>query len=150
AGGRQVSAIAKRERPCRELELFQLGNFDGPLKIVPNSPSPIPISNRYFEGSALLMVKREPMAPRYAHMFEGKNRMFEIQVQGRFKRPPDGDLYISLEITDRMKLGLLAKGLCKLLLSFCQRMTSRLHYSFGDKDNKELPHIAFPLVASVD
>lgn len=35
--------------------------------------------------------------------------MFEIQVQGRFKRPPEGDLYISLEITDRMKLGLLAK-----------------------------------------
>ena len=42
------------------------------------------------------------------------------------------------------------QGLCKLLLSFCQRMTSNLHYSFGDKDNKELPHIAFPLVASVD
>ena len=42
------------------------------------------------------------------------------------------------------------QGLCKLLLSFCQRMTSRLHYSFGDKDNRELPHIAFPLIASVD
>lgn len=42
------------------------------------------------------------------------------------------------------------KGLCKLLLSFGQRLNSRLHYSFGDKDNKELPHIAFPLVTSVD
>lgn len=35
--------------------------------------------------------------------------MFEIQVQGRFKRPPEGDLYIGIEITDRMKLGLLTK-----------------------------------------
>ena len=45
----------------------------------------------------------------YAHMFEGKNRMFEVQVQGRFKKPPDGELFISLEITERMKLGLLTK-----------------------------------------
>ena len=49
------------------------------------------------------------MDKRYAHMFKGKNRMFEVQVQGRFKKPPDGELYISLEITDRMKLGLLTK-----------------------------------------
>lgn len=60
-------------------------------------------------GLALLMLKREPMDKRYAGMFEGKNRMFEVQVQGRFKKPPDGELYISLEITDRMKLGLLTK-----------------------------------------
>lgn len=48
--------------------------------------------------------------------------MFEIQVQGRFKRPPEGDLYISLEITDRMKLGLLAKVcMCRpfRLVCFC-------------------------------
>ena len=35
-GGRKLAARGKRERPCRELELFQLGNLDGPLKIVPN------------------------------------------------------------------------------------------------------------------
>ena len=34
AGGGRRSRI--KERPCRELELFQLGNLDGPLKIVPN------------------------------------------------------------------------------------------------------------------
>lgn len=55
------------------------------------------------------MIKREPIDERYAHMFEGKNRMFEVQVQGKFKKPPDGELFISLEITDRMKLGLLTK-----------------------------------------
>lgn len=35
--------------------------------------------------------------------------MFEVQVQGRFKKEPEGDLYISLEITQKMKLGLLTK-----------------------------------------
>ncbi|CAM9718186.1 unnamed protein product, partial [Scytosiphon promiscuus] len=68
----------------------------------------------------------------------------------RFKKPPEGELYISLEITDMMKLGLLTRGLCRLLLSFGKKLNRRLHYSFGDKDNKELPHIAFPLVTSVD
>lgn len=42
------------------------------------------------------------------------------------------------------------QGLCKLLLAFGQRLNNRLHFSFGDKGNKELPHIAFPLVTSVD
>lgn len=42
------------------------------------------------------------------------------------------------------------QGLCKLLLSFGQKLNRRLHYSFGDKENLELPHIAFPLVSSVD
>ena len=43
-----------------------------------------------------------------------------------------------------------AQGLCKLLLSFGQKLNRRLHYSFGDKDNAQLPHIAFPLLTSVD
>eukprot|EP00903_Cladosiphon_okamuranus_P011548 g10871.t1 len=137
-------------RPFRQLETFILGNDGGPLKASPNSIAPIPINNQHFEGLALLMLKREPMDKRYKHMFDGKNRMFEVQVQGKFKKPPDGELFISLEITDRMKLGLLTRGLCKLLLSFGQKMNRRLHYSFGDKDNAELPHIAFPLVTSVD
>eukprot|EP00752_Nemacystus_decipiens_P017125 g15340.t1 len=140
----------RRPRPFRQLETFMLGNHGGPLKTSPNSITPIPINNEHFEGLALLMLKREPMDKRYAHMFKGKNRMFEVQVQGKFKKPPDGELYISLEITDRMKLGLLTRGLCKLLLSFGQKLNRRLHYSFGDKDNAELPHIAFPLVTSVD
>ncbi|CAM9919283.1 unnamed protein product, partial [Hapterophycus canaliculatus] len=42
------------------------------------------------------------------------------------------------------------QGLCKLLLSFGKKLNRRLHYSFGDKDNAELPHISFPLVTSVD
>lgn len=35
--------------------------------------------------------------------------MFEVQVQGQFKKELQGDLYITLEITDRMKLGLLTR-----------------------------------------
>lgn len=37
-----------------------------------------------------------------------------------------------------------------MLLSFGQRLNKRLHYSFGTDDNSELPHIAFPLISSVD
>jgi Protein of unknown function (DUF1769) len=62
------------------------------------------------------------------HIFEGKNRQFEIQAQGRFKQALDGDLYISLEITDCMQLGLVSRGLCKVLLSFAQRLNKYMHF----------------------
>lgn len=35
--------------------------------------------------------------------------MFEVQVQGTFKKKPEGDLFIALEITQQMKLGLLTQ-----------------------------------------
>lgn len=42
------------------------------------------------------------------------------------------------------------QGLCKVLLAFGQRLNKRLHFSFGDQANAELPHISFPLVTSID
>ncbi|KAG5185201.1 hypothetical protein JKP88DRAFT_152996, partial [Tribonema minus] len=49
-----------------------------------------------------------------------------------------------------MKLGLVTMGLCRAMLSFAQRLNRNMHYSFGSKDNSELPHISFPLVTNVD
>lgn len=52
---------------------------------------------------------------------QGKNRMFVVQVQGKFKKEPEGDLFIALEITERMKLGLLTKVRRCLLLVLTAR-----------------------------
>jgi Protein of unknown function (DUF1769) len=79
-------------------------------------------------ASAVAPHMPPPLLPLCSHMFEGKSRMFEVQVQGRFRRLPDGELYIGIEIGDRMKLGLMTMGLCKALLSFGQRMNRNIHY----------------------
>ena len=35
---------------------------------------------------------------------------FILQIQGKFKRDPRGVLYVGAEVSEQMKLGLLAKG----------------------------------------
>lgn len=81
--------------------------------LIPFGVSSTPLINEVIFPSGLLShtkMKSKMKPLRYLFLnWQGKNRMFEVQVQGRFKKPPEGDLYISLEITDRMKLGLLTK-----------------------------------------
>lgn len=79
-----------------------------PFDPVPLRSAPFGVVPFRFVPFGVILVRFVLVFPS-ASVDQGKNRMFEIQVQGRFKRPPEGDLYISLEITDRMKLGLLAK-----------------------------------------
>jgi len=52
---------------------------------------------------------------------------------------------MGIEIAQQMKLGLVAKGLCSMLLNFMQRLMADIHYSFGDSSNNEYSHIVFPL-----
>ena len=49
-----------------------------------------------------------------------------------------------------MVLGLLKRTLCNAILGFVRKMMSTLHYSFGDENDSELPHIVVPLWTAVD
>jgi len=65
-----------------------------PRSILANPPRPIPIETDTFTGHFLLLLRDNrstPLEPRYhRHMFEGKQRRFCIQVQGRFKVRREG------------------------------------------------------------
>lgn len=89
-----------------------------------NSRHPIPFETELFSGTALLLVRpASPGAdPFYsARLFDGRSRCLEVQVQGRFKRAPRGTVYIGGEVTERMQLGLVTKGLAKLILQLMVR-----------------------------
>ena len=73
-----------------------------------------------------------------------------MQVQGRFKRPPEGSVYLGCEISNCMQLGMVTRGAANLLLAFMQRRVRQLHYSFGDRANAQLPHVVMPLWTSAD
>ena len=47
--------------------------------------------NEFFKGQVLFMIKTEPEDARYAHHFAGKQRLFEMQIQGKFKKLPEGE-----------------------------------------------------------
>jgi hypothetical protein len=83
-------------------------------------------------------------------------RRFEVQVQGKFKVVPQGEVYVGAESAYKMELGLITRSISKAACNFCATMVSNLHYSFGDEQNPstnpnfETPHIVAPLFATFD
>ncbi len=77
----------------------------------------------------------------------------EIQVQGKFKRKPVGEMYCGAESQDKMDLGIITRSLAKAVYNFASTMVSNLHLSFGDHPsvaNYQLPHLVAPLFPTVD
>jgi hypothetical protein len=107
-----------------------------------NTSSPIPFKTDIFEGIALLTVNasEDPSVK-----VDQSTMTFEVQVQGKFTRKPRGILFIGAEISKRMELGLITRGICRTIMQFARSVNPFMHHSFGDKDNNELPHISGPL-----
>jgi len=108
----------------------------------------VPIESDLFVGKVLLIMRPPHPSddPFYNEkVFSKKRRRFEIQIQGRFKYVPSGTVWCGFEVTEEMKLGLVSKGLCNLLLRLVSKtVPGDMHFSFGDTKNEELPHISFP------
>ena len=79
---------------------------------------------------------------------------FEVQVQGKFKRVPTGEIYVGADVPNKLELGMITKSFCRAALSFASTMAQDLHYSFGnDPDlvkNFEFPHLVGPLFKCMD
>lgn len=128
--------------------LLHKGTFQ-PIQV--NTVAPIPFSTSLFDGQVLLMVnsaveEREP----YVSIFKDGKYKFELQVQGKFKSVPTGPIFFGGEITKKMELGMLTRGICGGLLQLGKATNAYMHHSFGDKTNFELPHITGPFWSSVD
>lgn len=80
-------------------------------------------------------------------------RQFEVQVQGKFKREPQGEIYVGAEVTSKMELGMLTRSISKAALRFCGTMVNDLHYSFGEATsdpNHQVPHLVAPIFPTFD
>jgi hypothetical protein len=118
----------------------------------PNSRLPIPFETEFFKGTAMLLIRTDPMDDLYKDFFP-KLRQFEVQVQGKFKRLPQGEIYVGSEALHKMELGFMTKSFCKATLSFAGSMVSNLHYSFGDPQtlkDYEIPHLVAPIFPTMD
>ncbi|KAL3915521.1 MAG: hypothetical protein SGARI_008165, partial [Bacillariaceae sp.] len=112
-----------------------------------NSPTPIPIETDLFVGQMLLIMRPNdpPQDDPFwnERIFAKKKRRVVIQLQGKLKYKPEGTLMAGMEISDPMNLGLIASGLCNIILKMTKSFNPALHYSFRVKD-KEQAHICFP------
>ena len=137
--------------PAVRAELLCDGHF---LPITANTPEPISFCNEYFEGCLLFMVNssvaevHEPYTTKFLKD-TGKNR-FEVQVQGKFKKVPRGQMFLGAEITQKMELGILTKSVCSSILQLLRSYNPYVHHSFGDAHSTERPHITSPFWSTAD
>jgi len=112
-----------------------------------NARAPVDVETELFKGKLLLLIRPpNPEDDPYwnERVFSKKKRRMIVQVQGKFNYRPKGIIYAGAEVSNQMKLGLLSKGLCGVLLRLVESFNSQLHYSYGDSKGDEKPHIAVP------
>lgn len=82
-----------------------------------------------------------------------RRRLFEVQVQGKFKRLPNGEVYVGAEATSKMELGILTRSISLAAMKLCSTMVTDMHYSFGDSPSSpayQLPHVVGPIFPTFD
>jgi hypothetical protein len=78
-----------------------------------NSQLPVPVETELFVGNLLLTMRpNNPQDDPYWNdkIFSKKKRRVVMQLQGKLKYKPKGVVYAGMEVSDPMKLGLLASG----------------------------------------
>lgn len=128
--------------------------------VQPNSMEPYEFENDFMKGRLLFLLQRSDQATpaKYYALFEGKRRLFWIQLQVQFKKVPSGILYIGGEVPRPMNLGFFTGGLTKIILTVLQSLVRGIHCGFGQPypevvkspEDEDLPHICFPLYTAVD
>jgi hypothetical protein len=131
--------------PTLETKVLSFGGNYQPFPL--NAETPIPIETELFSGN-LLLICRPTTDPAKVdpywneRIFSKKKRRVIMQLQGKLKYTPTGTVFAGMEISDPMKLGLIANGLCNLILKLVRGFNPALHYSFGS--SAERAHICFP------
>ena len=100
----------------------------------------------------MFFIRTQNLDPHVEVFFAGK-RTFEIQVQGKFKRQPIGEIYVGGATTEKMELGMINRAICNTLTKFTSAMVPCFHFSFGDPETHplcEFPHAVGPLFSTID
>lgn len=80
-------------------------------------------------------------------------KYFEVQIQGKFKQLPTGDLYCGIESSNKVELGLITRSISKAALSFFSKIIIGLQHSFGDSKSEpdfEEAHLVAPMFNAMD
>lgn len=107
------STIQLPSFPTLDFRLLQKGG-----QLEPNFPlntrTGVPFDTALFKGKVLFLLRPTNPAQEDPYwndkIFAHKQRRVIVQVQGKFKTKPKGILYAGGEISEPMKMGLLAKG----------------------------------------
>lgn len=130
--------------PSLDVRLLDKNGSYAPFPL--NSPVPIPIETDLFCGKMLVVLR--PPNPEQddpfwnERIFSHRQRRVIIQIQGKFLRKPRGIVYAGAQVSDPMKLGLITRGVCSVLLRLVESFKKDVHYSYGTA--VEAAHIVAP------
>lgn len=101
-----------------------------------------PVSSSLFEGE-MLLVFRSPDAQsngRYhTALFEGKQRIYTFQIQGRFKRKPRGPVTFQASVLDdTARLGAVSRRLASVWLGLAQALIPSLALHLEAEPNRPM------------
>lgn len=122
-------------------------DFEGTL--VDLNKTPFPINNDLFEGLVQILMRD---LPGNTYDFNGeKEVLWEIQIQGKFKRQIKGPIYLAMELPQNEKYKVTAA--MKIVIRACLQLMKTMghkdtHISFGGSG--EVPHIGAPAFHSFD
>jgi Protein of unknown function (DUF1769) len=85
--------------PTLKCEIMTTDSRDMYIPCPPNMRAPVAFETDLFTGTALLLIRTDPIDSLFRPFFYGKKREFEIQVQGKFKRDIPGEVYCGVEVT---------------------------------------------------
>lgn len=142
-------------------------------RIFPNG-DPVIVDNENYSGKLLMMVRTrdadEKVAPavtggtaandKVSNYLRPKKRRFEIQLQMKFKKVPDSQMFLSAGYEEPVKLGVFSRASLGAGLRFARMKNPNFSYSLTGKENMsdedrekgnyENPYFAFPLETSMD
>jgi len=99
-----------------------------------------------FKGTATLYMKDQDLSKNgvfQSQIWQGKNRVFTLHVQGKFLRKPKGPICFYLAaLDDNTTLGLISKRLGKMWLAFARNWEKAVDINFKNQPGKPLALIA--------
>ena len=123
---------------------------------------PVPISNELFEGSLIFFVTKNPLPapPKTKNgvadtsssppLEPGQSYYFwETQIQGRFKKEID-TWFMGMELSIPLKMGLMSRAIAMTLFKFVKSFDPDTHATAGEKDMREMAHMATRHFRGVD
>eukprot|EP00759_Apiculatamorpha_spiralis_P043548 PhF_6_TR40829/c0_g2_i6/m.61814 len=122
--------------------------YDGQT-FVPNV-GPGKVTSPHFDGMFYLKTLTDPPDQRVAAYFEGRRRRFELQIQGEFKTPVDGEIFLNLYLEEKLTLGFATRAILRLMIAGVRKRSKGSAITVGDEMPGGKPAMALPLGSSLD
>jgi len=145
------------ETPISMDQLKEVLPCDKPSVLNPRTFEPLPtsqdahcwqnhIDTSLFTGTSMVFIRdKDPNnnGVFQEKLWQGKNRVFTLQMQGKFKRKPDGPLCFYLcALDDVASVGMISKRLGKMWMAFARNWEKGIDINFSPEPGKPIAIIA--------